>query len=460
MTLSSYQAKALLEARAAGKTRTRISPDLNLSKVEVYFNEIGVMFPNGILVGWDALQKIRDSGRKCFRFSDQGIWEIMLFSETTRLLRALAATEGAPTMLVSGKPMHRIKEIDPLEDTKRKISTLSPVRGRVLDTATGLGYTAIEAARTASSVVTVELDPTAIEIARYNPWSEELFSNTKIRQFIGDVVELIHEFESGSFDIVIHDPPTKALAGEMYSLRFYEQLWRVLDHRGRLFHYAGDPNSSLGARTTEGVIRRLYEAGFKKVVRRPEAFGVLAFKSSGDRRGGRGTLPKGIRTKRRKDPSNIRLSRVRAADEGVGARFARTLWSFVATLQAPIFGSLVFLLARENGVSPAFRADKALGCSKSMERPFQDESSNMDGSLASGFESWQFRTLRETHFAKIAGKFANFFECQACAVYRGSIPRDDCAFDANEVRCCGSERDHLARSFCKAFVRENIVYFD
>jgi predicted methyltransferase len=58
--------------------------------------------------------------------------------------------------------------------------------GQVLDTATGLGYTAIEAAKTAAHVTTIELDPTALEVARCNPWSQALFDNPKIMQRIGD----------------------------------------------------------------------------------------------------------------------------------------------------------------------------------------------------------------------------------------------------------------------------------
>ena len=55
--------------------------------------------------------------------------------------------------------MHRIKGTDPIRDTKEKLKALGPVSGRVLDTATGLGYTAIEAAKTADHVLTLELDP-------------------------------------------------------------------------------------------------------------------------------------------------------------------------------------------------------------------------------------------------------------------------------------------------------------
>ena len=150
--------------------------------------------------------------------------------------------------------------------------------GRVLDTATGLGYTAIEAARTADHVLSVELDPAAIEIVRYNPWSHGLLTRDNISVVLADVNELIRDLDDGSFDRIIHDPPTLALAGELYSEAFYRELHRVLDRRGRLFHYIGDPTSKSGRRTTEGVIRRLQGAGFERVRRAPQAFGVVAYR--------------------------------------------------------------------------------------------------------------------------------------------------------------------------------------
>jgi hypothetical protein len=177
-------------------------------------------------------------------------------------------------MLVSGIPMHRIKATDPIADTRAKVRTVAPVRGRVLDTCTGLGYTAIEAAKTADEVVTIELDPAALEVARANPWSRALFEDTTITQVAGDAFEVVPMLEGASFDIVIHDPPQFALAGELYSLEFYRQLHRVLKPRGRLFHYAGDPESKMSGNVTRGVIRRLEEAGFRTVKRRPAAFGV------------------------------------------------------------------------------------------------------------------------------------------------------------------------------------------
>jgi predicted methyltransferase len=78
--------------------------------------------------------------------------------------------------------------------------------------------------------------------------------------------------------VIIHDPPMFSLAGDLYSLGFYRQAFRVLKNNGRMFHYAGDPQSKSGARVTAGVMRRLQEAGFRRVVRAPRAFGVVAYK--------------------------------------------------------------------------------------------------------------------------------------------------------------------------------------
>jgi predicted methyltransferase len=69
-----------------------------------------------------------------------------------------------------------------------------------------------------------------------------------------------------------------SLAGDLYSLAFYQQALRVLKHHGRMFHYIGAPESKSGARVTAGVIRRLQDAGFRRVVGAPRAFGVVAHK--------------------------------------------------------------------------------------------------------------------------------------------------------------------------------------
>jgi uncharacterized protein len=268
----------LLQARAQGKVGAATSPDLGLTAVEVALDAEGVRFPHGATLSWESAERIARSETKCFLVERGTAREIQVFSAQTNWLRSLMPTPGAPTMLVSGIPMHRIKNTDPYRDTLTKIAAVAPVVGRVLDTATGLGYTAIAAAKTAEQVFTVELDPAALEVARLNPWSRALFDNPHIHQIVGDVAEVVPTLPDETFARILHDPPTISLAGELYSSTFYRQLFRVLTHNGRLFHYVGDPASPSGRRITGGIIGRLREAGFGRVVRRPEAFGVVAYK--------------------------------------------------------------------------------------------------------------------------------------------------------------------------------------
>ncbi|MFW6074424.1 MAG: class I SAM-dependent methyltransferase [Chloroflexota bacterium] len=278
IVLSYRQAEEILRARERGDAGLTVSTDLGLTTEPVKIGPAGAAFRDGITVSWDDIEMIAGEDTKCFEATPEGVRSISVFSETTNWVRSLMPTSGAPTTLVGGFPMHRIKDTDPMADTREKVKALRPVRGRVLDTATGLGYTAIEMAKYAEHVVTVELDPAAVEIARMNPWSKDLFTNLKIELITGDIGEIIHEFDDASFDRVLHDPPTLALAGELYSGDFYRQLHRVLARKGRLFHYIGDPEGRTGRRTTSGVVQRLQEAGFRRVDRRPQAYGVVAYR--------------------------------------------------------------------------------------------------------------------------------------------------------------------------------------
>ena len=276
--LSYVQAGPLLKAKQQGIASMQISPDLGLSTVLVTLTSEGVVFPNGERLDWQSVEKISKAEVNCFILEDNAARPVQVFSEYTNRVCSLMPTRGAPSMLIAGFVMHRIKDIDPMQDTARKIAAILPIVGSVLDTATGLGYTAIEAAKTADEVVTIELDLGVQEIAQLNPWSQALFHSPKICQIMGDAYEVVQTFKDGSFARVIHDPPTFSLAGELYSGAFYRQLFRVLKRGGRLYHYIGDPNSKASGGVTKGALKRLQEAGFARVVRKQDAYGVVAYK--------------------------------------------------------------------------------------------------------------------------------------------------------------------------------------
>ena len=278
VVLSYVQIESILAARQKGLTSVEVSPDLGISRVNAVIAAAGVRFPSGEQVNWQQVEKIKKAHNNCFIVEDGTIKTIQVFSEYTNRVCSLLPTRHAPSMLIAGFTMHRIVDTDPMQDTLQKVATIAPMTGRVLDTATGLGYTAIAAAKTAEQVITIELDPGAQQVARLNPWSRDLFANPKILQVMGDAFEVVQTFEDESFARILHDPPVFSLAGELYGGIFYRQLFRLLKRDGRLFHYIGDLNSKSSGTVARGVIRRLQEAGFTRIVRRPEAFGVVTYK--------------------------------------------------------------------------------------------------------------------------------------------------------------------------------------
>lgn len=273
--LTSDQARRLLEALEAGAPGALVSLDLGRSESEVELCAGGAFIAGALVTENTLLRVARDPG-KCFEVADGVANPVVVFSDETGWPRSLVPTRDAPTTLVAGFAMHRVVDTTPLADTRAKVRALGKPRGRALDTATGLGYTAIELARTCTEVVTVERDPAAIALARRNPWSVELFESPNIERIVGDATEVVKSFAAREFALVLHDPPAVQLGGELYAGTFYAELKRVLKPGGRLFHYVGDPQSGAGGRAVRGVTRRLADAGFVDVRTDPRAFGVTA----------------------------------------------------------------------------------------------------------------------------------------------------------------------------------------
>lgn len=278
MILSYIQVRPLLEARRRGQAAVEASFDLGMTTTCVNLDEEGVTLPEGGRLAWSWIEKISQSEVNCYTITAEGAEAVQVFSDQTNRPCSLMPTRHAPSILIAGFVMHRIKDIQPWQSAQRMLATIAPLNGRVLDTTTGLGYTTILAAREVTAVTTIELDPAVQAIARCNPWSQELFTSPKITQLMGNAYEVVPTFADESFERIVHDPPTFKLAGELYSGAFYRELYRVLKRGGRLFHYVGDPDSKASGSTTRGTLRRLQEAGFSRVVRRVEAYGVVAYK--------------------------------------------------------------------------------------------------------------------------------------------------------------------------------------
>ena len=266
MIISGEQAQQLLEAKKKGLKSIDVSLDLNLSKTKIIVEDNFFIFPDNQKLDELQLKKPIKDDKSCFLIQDNSLAKIQLFSEQTNKFYKLVPTKDAPTIEISGIRMHVTKGMSPMEDTKRKIESIMPISGIVLDTCMGLGYTAILASKNADFVFTCEKDENVIEIAKVNPWSEELFGNKKINVLNASIFNQIKNFKNNMFDAVIHDPPRLSLATELYSLNFYEQLLRVLKKDGKLYHYTGNPGSkNRKINLAANVSKRLKQAGFKDI---------------------------------------------------------------------------------------------------------------------------------------------------------------------------------------------------
>jgi len=224
----------------------------------------------------------------CYLIEDNTLKKIAFFSDETNLYYKLLPTKDWPTVTMSSVPMHRHTGMSPKEDTFSKIKEIEPVKGNVLDTCCGLGYTAVMASKQAEEVHTFERDETMLHIAKLNPYSQELFSGSKtdktektdkkIMIHEEDVFSGITKFKDGYFDRIIHDPPTFKISPELYSIKFYSELYRVLKKSGILYHYAPWPGRTKGNEFYKKIIKDLAGCGFKNCQYHAASSGIRALK--------------------------------------------------------------------------------------------------------------------------------------------------------------------------------------
>jgi predicted methyltransferase len=285
-----------------------LSIDLGKSRMGVYMDSTGISLDSACethLATWAEIGEIAVKKNACFSLYDDGSkpWQINTISKKTgspaSLCAPLSVTDAMrPTLVLGGFTMHRIagENVSPSIDTMAKIDSVPSIGAspqcKVLDTCMGLGYTAIEAARrihnaggggsglNANGKVTViEYDDASLEMSSFNPWSQELFDGTlPIEVLQGDTCEIVKLFSEGAFDVVIHDPPARALCKtDLYGLLFYKDVHRILKKgSGQLFHYIGNPTSKESGRLYKGIISRLQEAGFVDIKMVEAAFGLVA----------------------------------------------------------------------------------------------------------------------------------------------------------------------------------------
>ncbi|MDO8627729.1 MAG: methyltransferase domain-containing protein [Candidatus Diapherotrites archaeon] len=188
------------------------------------------------------------------------------FSEKTNKFYKLENTNSWPLLEISGIKMHFSKNIS-VKDSVQKMTDNLQAKGIVLDCCTGLGYCAILLARNpkVQKVHSFEIDENVLETAKHNSFSTELFKSKKISLKNGDVCEEILKFPKEFFDSILLDPPSFLIAKNLYSEKFYTEIFRVLKHGGNFLHYFGSPGIVKGNNFKSKVFSKLENIGFKNL---------------------------------------------------------------------------------------------------------------------------------------------------------------------------------------------------
>lgn len=255
-----YLTRELVERYEKGERK--LSLDLGRSVTEITGELEGI-----------PLEEVK--GDFVYAWDGKELWKLAVFDDGLYRLRMM---KGKPILEIDGLRMHLVKEFDDVFDYSKLVVKKLRIQQSdvVLDTCMGLGYTAILASRKADRVTTVELSRAVVAMAKWNPWSRELFEKKRI-----EVVEekscldYVREAPDGKFTRIIHDPPRFSKAGELYSREFYKELRRVCKKDALLFHYVG----SLGKakrNIMEEIAKRLEECGWKVLKRDMRLQGIIA----------------------------------------------------------------------------------------------------------------------------------------------------------------------------------------
>ncbi len=257
---------ALRAAGSDGATTVECSLDLDRTKTSVDVDEAGWVW-QGQRFGW--MQRCKP--RTIYYRQEDSFEPVARFGAS--LVKLVPTQWGPPTFEIDGIKMLPSARVSPYADAKRKVGLIQPRGKVVLDTCGGLGYFAAWCVQgQARQVLSYEKNPDVMWLRSMNPWSP--IGGARLSLNAGDVVDEITCLASGSVDAILHDPPRFGIAGELYSLAFYENLARVIKRRGHLFHYTGTPNKLTSGRDVpREVARRLRLAGFSTELRED---GVLA----------------------------------------------------------------------------------------------------------------------------------------------------------------------------------------
>lgn len=264
---SSNELRKVNEAIKQNKKEIEISLDLGISKSIVKLSKNEIILPDKTTV---QPIKIKPKDKTCYLIENNKFVKLQFFSEKTNKLYKLIPTSNKPILKISATSMHKKPFIEKIKNLQLK--------GKILDSGSGLGYTAIAASQSANQIITIEWDPNVILIAKLNPYSQKLYTNKNITQINADLTKEIKKYKNNEFDNIILDAGTVNQSGDFFSTKNYEQIYRVLKQGGKIFHYLPQSGIKHGRDYISEIILRFKRIGFKNIKKDNESSSIEAEK--------------------------------------------------------------------------------------------------------------------------------------------------------------------------------------
>ncbi len=247
--------ETLLAAQRAGTTTVECSLDLDRSRTTVAVGAQGWTWQDQ---PYPYLKTCKD--RTIYCWTGNTFDPVQRFNQS--LIKLVPTAWGAPTFEIDGIKMLPTAQVSPYADAERKVGLIQPRNKVILDTCGGLGYFAAWCLQgQAKQIRSFEKNPDVLWLRSLNPWSPPADPRLALTQ--ADITQEIPALPDATFDAILHDPPRFGIAGELYSQVFYDHLARVIQRKGRLFHYTGSPNKLTSGRDVpDEITKRLQRAGF------------------------------------------------------------------------------------------------------------------------------------------------------------------------------------------------------
>jgi predicted methyltransferase len=272
--LTHFQAEQFIKNIRANAKVLEISLDLGKTheKVDFIYDKASKIFTiKTFSISLSDLKRVLRHNEDTFILSEEGLEKVKIFSNSTNKLAKLVPTSPttAPVLEISGVRMHNVSHIDdddPMENAKLMVESLGVKQEKILEIGFGLGYTSKFLMESGNHVTVYEIDPAVIEIAKISPWSQDIVQNPALHIINKDISIEIKSIPDASFEAVFHDPPRLKNAEELYAASFYKELYRVLKHQSKIYHYIGRQREEFqGVDIFEKVKRNLKTAGFGKI---------------------------------------------------------------------------------------------------------------------------------------------------------------------------------------------------